>query len=90
MWQGQKYTTMYFSLLQGQPTVAINQIISTKALYNPFKNASPELDAKIEAVRNGNADAEASWPRKSTSTWWSRPGSRRCSASTRCITTTPR
>jgi peptide/nickel transport system substrate-binding protein len=54
---GQKYTTMYFSLFQGQPTVAINQIISTKALYNPFKNASPELDAKIEAVRNGGADA---------------------------------
>ena len=53
----QKYTTMYFSLFQGQPTVAINQIISTKALYNPFKNASPELDAKIDAVRNGGADA---------------------------------
>ena len=53
----QKYTTMYFSLFQGQPTVAINQIISTKALYNPFKNANPELDAKIAAVRNGGADA---------------------------------
>lgn len=54
---GQKYTTMYFSLFQGEPTVAINQIISTKALYNPFKNATPELDAKIDAVRNGGADA---------------------------------
>jgi peptide/nickel transport system substrate-binding protein len=54
---GQKYTSMYFSLFQGQPTVAVNQIISTKALYNPFKNATPELDAKIEAVRNGGADA---------------------------------
>lgn len=53
----QKYTTMYFSLFQGEPTVAINQIISTKALYNPFKNADPELDAKIEAVRTGGADA---------------------------------
>ena len=53
----QKYTTMYFSLFQGQPTVAVNQIISTKALYNPFKNESPELDAKIAAVRNGGADA---------------------------------
>ena len=53
----QKYTTMYFSLFQGEPTVAINQIISTKALYNPFKNATPELDAKIEAVRAGGADA---------------------------------
>jgi peptide/nickel transport system substrate-binding protein len=54
---GQKYTTMYFSLFQGEPTVAVNQIISTKALYNPFKNATPELDAKIEAVRTGGADA---------------------------------
>ena len=36
------------------------------------------------------APTPASWPRKSTSTWWSRPGSRRCSASTRCTTTTPR
>ena len=53
----QKYTTMYFSLFQGEPTVAVNQIISTKALYNPFKNATPELDAKIEAVRAGGADA---------------------------------
>jgi peptide/nickel transport system substrate-binding protein len=48
---------MFFSLFQGEPTVAINQIISTKALYNPFKNASPELDTKIEAVRTGGADA---------------------------------
>ena len=53
----QKYTTMFFSLFQGEPTVAINQIVSTKALYNPFKNAAPELDAKIEAVRTGGADA---------------------------------
>jgi peptide/nickel transport system substrate-binding protein len=54
---GQKFTTMYFSLFQGQPTVAIDQIVSTKALYNPFKNATPELQAKIDAVRNGGADA---------------------------------
>jgi len=54
---GQKFTTMYFSLFQGEPTVAVNQIISTKALYNPFKNATPELDAKIAAVRAGGADA---------------------------------
>lgn len=53
----QKFTSMYFSLFQGQPTVATDQIVSTKALYNPFKNATPELDAKIAAVRNGGADA---------------------------------
>jgi peptide/nickel transport system substrate-binding protein len=53
----QKFTTIFFSLFQGQPTVAIDQIVSTKALYNPFKNTTPELDAKIAAVRNGGADA---------------------------------
>ena len=36
--------------------VAINQIISTKALYNPFKNAS-RSSSKIDAVRNGGDDA---------------------------------
>jgi peptide/nickel transport system substrate-binding protein len=53
----QKFTTIFFSLFQGQPTVATDQIVSTKALYNPFKNTTPELEAKIAAVRNGGAGA---------------------------------
>jgi peptide/nickel transport system substrate-binding protein len=53
----QKYNAMYFNLFQGEPTVAIDQIVSTKALYNPFKTTSPELEAKIAAVRTGGADA---------------------------------
>jgi peptide/nickel transport system substrate-binding protein len=53
----QKFTSMYFSLFQGEPWVAINQIVSTKALYNPFKNTSSELQAKIDAVQNGGTDA---------------------------------
>ncbi|MFE4833059.1 ABC transporter substrate-binding protein [Arthrobacter sp. NPDC056691] len=53
----QKFTTMYFSLFQGEPTVAVNQIVSTKALYNPFKNTTPELQAKIDAVQKGGAEA---------------------------------
>lgn len=53
----QKFTSMYFSLFQGEPWVAINQIISTKALYNPFKTTTPELQAKIDAVQNGGKDA---------------------------------
>lgn len=52
-----KFTSMYFSLFQGEPWVAINQIVSTKALYNPFKNTTPELQAKIDAVENGGEDA---------------------------------
>jgi peptide/nickel transport system substrate-binding protein len=53
----QKFTTMYFSLFQGEPWVAINQIVSTKALYNAFKNTAPDLQAKIDAVQSGGADA---------------------------------
>ena len=53
----QKFTSMYFSLFQGEPWVAINQIVSTKALYNPFKNTTPELQAKIDAVEKGGKDA---------------------------------
>ncbi len=53
----QKFTSMYFSLFQGEPWVAVNQIVSTKALYNPFKNATPELQAKIDAVQIAGKDA---------------------------------
>lgn len=52
-----KFSSIYFTLFQGEPWVAINQIVSTKALYNPFKNTSPELQAKIDAVQNGAKDA---------------------------------
>lgn len=53
----QKYSTLYFSLFQGEPWVAINQIISTNALYNPFKTTTPELQAKIDAVQTGGEEA---------------------------------
>ncbi|MFJ6419142.1 ABC transporter substrate-binding protein [Paeniglutamicibacter sp. NPDC091659] len=53
----QKFSSMYFSLFQGQPTVAIDQIVSTQALYNPFKNTSSDLQADIDAVRNGGDKA---------------------------------
>ncbi len=75
----QKFTTMYFSLFQGEPWVAINQIISTKALYNPFKSTTPRAAGQDRCRRRAAARTPASWPRKSTSTWWSRPGSLRCS-----------
>lgn len=53
----QKFSSIYFTLFQGEPWVAVNQIVSPKALYNPFKNTSPELQAKIDAVQNGGKDA---------------------------------
>ncbi len=53
-----KYPSMYFSLFQGEPWVAINQLASTTAFYNPFKNTTPELQAKIDAVQNGGEDTD--------------------------------
>lgn len=49
----QKYTSMFFSLFQGEPWVAINQMISTSALYNPFKSTTAELQSMIDAVQTG-------------------------------------
>jgi peptide/nickel transport system substrate-binding protein len=48
-----KYAGATFQLYQGEPWVAINQMISTTALYNPFKSETPELTALIKAVQNG-------------------------------------
>ncbi|MCQ9162889.1 ABC transporter substrate-binding protein [Arthrobacter sp. STN4] len=50
---GGKYAAATFQLYQGEPWVAINQMISTSALYNPFKSEDPELTALIKAVQNG-------------------------------------
>jgi peptide/nickel transport system substrate-binding protein len=52
-----KYPAIEFNLFQGEPWVAINQMISTKALYNPFKAMTPELQAKIDAVQTAGKDA---------------------------------
>lgn len=48
-----KYSAATFQLYQGEPWVAINQMISTTALYNAFKTETPELTALIQAVQNG-------------------------------------
>jgi peptide/nickel transport system substrate-binding protein len=52
-----KYSAATFQLYQGQPWVAINQMIATTALYNPFKSTDPELAAMIKAVQNGGANS---------------------------------
>ena len=50
---GGKYSAFYFQLYQAEPWVAINQMISTSALYNPFKSTTPELQTMLDAVQNG-------------------------------------
>ena len=60
-YQGQlgsgKYPAAWFSLFQGVPWVAINQMITPNALYNPFKTTNPEIEGLIEEVRNGGAES---------------------------------
>lgn len=48
-----KYSAAVFNLYQAEPWVAINQMISTTALYNPFKSTTPELAEMITKVQNG-------------------------------------
>jgi peptide/nickel transport system substrate-binding protein len=52
-----KFTAIQFNLFQGEAWVAINQMISTRALYNPFKTMTPELQAKIDAVQSAGDNA---------------------------------
>jgi peptide/nickel transport system substrate-binding protein len=47
-----KFAAAPFQLYQGEPWVAINQMVSTTALYNPFKSQTPELTTLIGAVQN--------------------------------------
>lgn len=50
---GAKYAAATFNLYQGEAWVAINQMISTNALYNAFDSSTPELQKMIDAVQNG-------------------------------------
>jgi len=52
-----KFPVVYFNYFQGEPWVAINQLISTTALYNPFETTTPELQGMIDAVQVGGADS---------------------------------
>lgn len=52
-----KYSAAVFNLYQAEPWVAINQMISTTALYNPFKSTTPELATMIDAVQNGGEES---------------------------------
>lgn len=55
-----KFPMAYFFLFQGEPWVAINQIISTDATYNAFDTTTPELQGLIDEVRvTGSTSDEA-------------------------------
>ncbi len=52
-----KFPAAWFSLFQGVPWVATNQMIAPTALYNPFKTTNPEVEKMIIAVRDGGKDS---------------------------------
>jgi peptide/nickel transport system substrate-binding protein len=52
-----KFPVLYQNLFQGEPWVAINQILSTEAIYNPFDSTDPELQALIDAVQVGGDES---------------------------------
>nr|WP_274636794.1 ABC transporter substrate-binding protein [Microbacterium bovistercoris] len=48
-----KFPVAWFSIFQGEPWVAIRQMITKDAAYNPFHITSSELQADIDAVQTG-------------------------------------
>lgn len=54
-----KFQAFNFNLFQGEAWVAINQIISPTAVFNPFGTTDPELEELIDVVQAGGEDSDA-------------------------------
>lgn len=52
-----KYPVSWFSLFQGSPWVAANQIITPNATYNPFHTTDPKVEELVTTIQTGS-DAE--------------------------------
>ncbi|GAA3873806.1 ABC transporter substrate-binding protein [Leifsonia kafniensis] len=53
-----KYAMSWFSLFQGSPWVAANQIITPNATYNPFHTTDPQVEEFVHAIQFGSADEQ--------------------------------
>jgi peptide/nickel transport system substrate-binding protein len=53
-----KYAASWFSLFQGSPWVAANQIITPKATYNPFHTTDTTVDGFVHSIQFGTADEQ--------------------------------
>jgi peptide/nickel transport system substrate-binding protein len=53
-----KFPMSWFSLFQGSPWVAANQIITPKATYNPFHTTDPKVAEFVNTIQNGSADEQ--------------------------------
>jgi peptide/nickel transport system substrate-binding protein len=54
-----KYPVSWFSLFQGSPWVAVNQIIAPKATYNPFHTTDPKVEELIGTIQSGSDSEQA-------------------------------
>lgn len=54
-----KFPAAWFGIFQGEPWVAIRQMITPDAAYNPFQTADDGLQADIDAVQTGGEESGA-------------------------------
>ena len=54
-----KYAMSWFSLFQGSPWVAANQIITPNATYNPFHTTDPKVDELVKQIQFGSEEEQA-------------------------------
>ena len=55
---GGSFPSAFFFLFQGEAWVAINQIVSTDALYNSLDSTTPELQTLIDQVQAAGSEEE--------------------------------
>jgi peptide/nickel transport system substrate-binding protein len=53
-----KFAMSWFSLFQGSPWVAANQMITPNATYNPFHTTDPKVEEFVTAIQTGSADEQ--------------------------------
>ncbi|WP_158253921.1 ABC transporter substrate-binding protein [Cryobacterium sp. N22] len=53
-----KYAMSWFSLFQGSPWVAANQIITPNATYNPFHTTDPKVDELVKQIQFGSEEEQ--------------------------------
>jgi peptide/nickel transport system substrate-binding protein len=63
-----KFAMSWFSLFQGSPWVAANQIITPNATYNPFHTADPKVEELVHTIQTGT-DAEQAKAAKALNTY---------------------
>lgn len=54
-----KWAMSWFSLFQGTPWTASNQILTPNATYNPFHTTDPKVESLITTVQTGSAGQQA-------------------------------